>query len=728
MSVPYEYASLHGTDIRLLCLCPGSYSSEIRVSVSHRALESPEGHNFGIVAPQEPLPKGWRVLRTPEGRDFYRRRDLGITYERPRQRGRDVPTKPAGGACHAETSSVPAAGVSKIKIPAYEALSYAWGEVKRTHVAYVVDPGTMQALGSLAITRSLDVALRNLRTVDAERTIWVDAICINQEDLHERSIQVRRMGEIYKYAARVVVWLGCASDDSMVALSALQRLGQGVEISDDGWWFRAPHVGDVNMALDQPAPLTTTEWDAVEALLSLSWFRRMWVIQEITLGGPASILQCGPDQITYHDFRRAIAILTERAGVPNDLSYLINDKNDIVFGLSRSTLRDIVSIARQHSCFDPRDKIYGMLGLLGPRLREGIRPSYHRDFEDIYQETFLLHCKNTKRLDLLSQCYLQDSNTTMPSWVPDWRSHPKLHRRPDLGWQASGVSRAEYCVPEVGVLECTGVVVDAALKVHNPANEGDRRSLLAKLLEIRPQDLQSKYAATGESMLDAWTATLTVGAYGERSVSAGYGSLHVFQEKLLHILALDPDDHNLDAAAEELGNSNIDNLECMKFFRTRETDLVGFGPVEMQEHDQICVLLGLSTPLILRPVIGSSDTFRIIGWCYVHGQMDSEALLGSLPTGWRVEQHFLERRQFPMYTNDDLRRMQREDPRLADVELDRSWRRIPIAKMHLNADDPVAVDCFEHEVTKEVVNYDPRMTKEALEKRGVSSLSSIRLI
>ncbi|CAK1356397.1 unnamed protein product [Cercospora beticola] len=728
MSVPYVHAPLHGTDIRLLCLCPGLYNSDIRVSISHRALNPSEGDYLGIVETKEPLPRGWRVLRTPEGREFYYRRDLGIKYERPRRCGRDVPTKPVGSACHAGTSSAPATGVSEIRIPAYEALSYAWGEVERTHIAHVMDPGTMQVLGSLSITRSLDVALRNLRTVDVERTIWVDAICINQEDLHERSIQVRRMGEIYKYAARVVVWLERASNDSTVALSALQRLGEGVEISDDGWWFPAPHVGDVNMALDQPAPFTTTEWDAVEALLSRSWFRRMWVIQEITLGSPRSILQCGPDTITYHNFRRAIAILTERAGVPNDLSYLINDKNDIVFGLSRSTLRDIVTIARQHSCFDPRDKIYGMLGLLGPRLREGIRPSYHRSFEDIYQEIFLLHCKETKRLDLLSQCYFQENSAAMPSWVPDWRSHPKLHRRPDLGWQASGMSRAEYCVPEVGALECTGMVIDMAWKVHDPAGEGDRRSLLAKLLEIRPYNLESIYAATGENMLDAWTATLTVGAYAERSVSAGYDSLHVFQEKLFHVLDLDPADHNLDAAAEELGNSNIDNLECMKFFRTRETDLMGFGPVEMQEHDQICVLLGLSTPMILRPVIGSSDTFRIIGWCYVHGRMDSEALLGSLPAGWRVEQHFLERRQFPMYTNDVLRRRQREDPRLADIELDRCWRRIPIARLHLSADDPVAVDCFENEVTKEVVNYDPRMTKDALEKRGVNLLSSLRLI
>ncbi|KAF2209814.1 hypothetical protein CERZMDRAFT_46536, partial [Cercospora zeae-maydis SCOH1-5] len=119
--------------------------------------------------------------------------------------------------------------------PAYEALSYAWGRLDRTHTAYVVGSDTQLVLGSLRITRGFDIALRNLRRTDTGRSLWADAICINQENVDERSIQVQRMEEIYKHALRVVVWLGPASGDSKIAFSALEWLGQHVEISDDGW-------------------------------------------------------------------------------------------------------------------------------------------------------------------------------------------------------------------------------------------------------------------------------------------------------------------------------------------------------------------------------------------------------------------------------------------------------------------------------------------------------------
>jgi len=85
----------------------------------------------------------------------------------------------------------------------FEALSYAWGPIDDPSQVFV-GPKRQH----LSITRNLADALRHLRYGDAPRTLWVDAICVNQADLPERGSQVKRMAETYTRASRVVVWLG----------------------------------------------------------------------------------------------------------------------------------------------------------------------------------------------------------------------------------------------------------------------------------------------------------------------------------------------------------------------------------------------------------------------------------------------------------------------------------------------------------------------------------------
>lgn len=106
--------------------------------------------------------------------------------------------------------------------------------------------------------------------------------------------------------------------------------------------------------------------------MSASRFRRLWVLQEVPLGSSHSSRQCGQVRITYHDLRRAFVLLTERAGVPRELCDILSDKNDIVYGL---TISNVLVTSRQHLRSGSRDKIYGIIGLLGPVLRKGIKPS-----------------------------------------------------------------------------------------------------------------------------------------------------------------------------------------------------------------------------------------------------------------------------------------------------------------------------------------------------------------
>ena len=89
--------------------------------------------------------------------------------------------------------------------PNYEALSYTWGtSFKDCHVSCKTDTG----IKKIAITKNLEAALRRLRSVEQTRVIWIDQVCINQDDVKERSSQVSRMGLIHSFAFQVCIWIG----------------------------------------------------------------------------------------------------------------------------------------------------------------------------------------------------------------------------------------------------------------------------------------------------------------------------------------------------------------------------------------------------------------------------------------------------------------------------------------------------------------------------------------
>jgi Heterokaryon incompatibility protein (HET) len=105
--------------------------------------------------------------------------------------------------------------------PEYEALSYAW-EGQSPSVPILCNTGSYQ--GSLLITPNCAAALRQLRHESEQYTIWIDSICIDQTSIDERSIQVALMGDIYKAAKRVVVWLGERDEHVLSAIELLRQI------------------------------------------------------------------------------------------------------------------------------------------------------------------------------------------------------------------------------------------------------------------------------------------------------------------------------------------------------------------------------------------------------------------------------------------------------------------------------------------------------------------------
>lgn len=123
--------------------------------------------------------------------------------------------------------------------------------------------------------------------------LWVDAICINQEDLWERSSQVRLMRLIYEGARNVLIWLGWPDDDveNDVAITKMRELHK---IWHD--LLKASH-GDVMKALktiprhdttiyDEPGSDCHQAWLGIASIMKRPWWRRTWIYQEASVPDP----------------------------------------------------------------------------------------------------------------------------------------------------------------------------------------------------------------------------------------------------------------------------------------------------------------------------------------------------------------------------------------------------------------------------------------------------------
>ncbi|KAE9364237.1 HET-domain-containing protein, partial [Stipitochalara longipes BDJ] len=146
----------------------------------------------------------------------------------------------------------------------YQCLSYTWGKDEMT--SELILNGM-----TFPIRKNLEDALRGIRNEISTTTIWIDAVCIDQQNVKERSRQVSRMYQIYENADCVLVWLGETDEDSDLALDFLAS-ANGYNAND----FRG-----LNLTHAKTAAGRARLWAAVYRLLQRPYFRRMWVVQEI---------------------------------------------------------------------------------------------------------------------------------------------------------------------------------------------------------------------------------------------------------------------------------------------------------------------------------------------------------------------------------------------------------------------------------------------------------------
>ncbi|KAG4429972.1 hypothetical protein IFR05_014549 [Cadophora sp. M221] len=289
----------------------------------------------------------------------------------------------------------------------YTALSYVWGDTSERRTIFVESQ-------PFEVTANLCSALENLRHEKKKLRIWIDAICIDQSNIAERSHQVSLMKGIYSLAKQTVVYLGPSDERSDFLFEAL-RVGENQAL---------PSLKQFPMFM--------------ELILKRRWFTRVWIFQELVLSKQVWV-QIGRKAIDWdlltapQTAHRYLRTTTEGYAIPGiELFIRMNDARhkyrlSLLVGAKRSSIPQILAERRDSRATDARDIVYGHLAIvdntwtskhLGPLVID-----YSKSCATVFTDTAGLILESPECPRFLRFMELRDSAEKMeglPSWVPDW--------------------------------------------------------------------------------------------------------------------------------------------------------------------------------------------------------------------------------------------------------------------------------------------------------------------
>ncbi|KAF4500709.1 Heterokaryon incompatibility 6, OR allele [Fusarium agapanthi] len=559
----------------------------------------------------------------------------------------------------------------------YEALSYTWGEPESfsDRKIEIIANGVSH---SMVISGNLYIALRELRRCNTSRVVWADAICINQEDVEERGQQVALMGRIFNSAWQVIIWLGDVTDRCCcgmtvleASLSSISKAFSGICSIVNEWLAESGQetLEATHQVISQDGQYLVRRADtddtgvcqsAVMQLFLRRWFSRIWVLQEAVLARHA-IVQLGSYRIPWEWVGLAAAIVVHkpdltlgRATVPTGamnsyLMYRLSTSQKCFPGLEFS-FAQLLQATRRFECKDPKDKIYGLLGIKTTDLiATKIIPDYRETtaLQRIYEDIARLMLGTGSPLTFLSGAgtfgvFIHSG----PSWVPNWDTHRPwtiLPTKQNLGFQcASGAPMEVHPDGKVGELILKGVILDHISSMQEPL---DYVAIFNQYGKSRDNLLSEP--RWSKEVWRKCAMTLTCGGDG-KAYPIDDETAHLADLAALVLSGSDPwlisdlialrdviePEGDRMTQAEYLneivegGNSSryISAVEPIRrpyrLLKTGSKDF-GVGPVDMKIGDKLCVLLGAEVPFLLRP---KEDGYLVVGECYVYDLMHGEVL------------------------------------------------------------------------------------------------------
>ncbi|EWZ84879.1 hypothetical protein FOCG_08068 [Fusarium oxysporum f. sp. radicis-lycopersici 26381] len=604
--------------------------------------------------------------------------------------------------------------------PAYEALSYVWGEPDFSEPIILNDH-------TFFITPSLKYILSCLKQrCDQQRVLWVDAICINQSDVEERGHQVTLMREIYSNCQRDIAWL-----DPMIGRKNAKARGlySLPDLEEEEKWVKNGMNLMREIAEKNPQTLKELQDQYREGGYRLftdsqlmlgavfrqpTLWRRLWVMQELSLA-PRLTLMSRDGELSWDVLKNLFkdepyfdAFHMGRESSHYHLYYkdfsevfvpikLIEDQRRLMSHGKGSKLMDVLVRFREMESTNPRDKIFGLLGLVTED--HGIKVDYLMSVPELYQQATISLINLARNLDILCQNPFERPEGPTALWCVDWKEDQ--HRLPS--WVAEYDSKRPQCVPmlfaqrdifNAGIKSC-----ETPCRLVGPGEdilvtEGTILGTVAPVLQddkdLEAFDVMNLYH--GKDALEQPQEHLYAPKVGGKVISTGETAIRAFWRTMVKDCTLPPRMRRL--RQTEIERLDVENQEMLKGgWSTLQTYRLHFGnrysrsafsyqPADdedltkldtegqvshhyssvsfmfavtdnglflatrfaAKEGDVVAVLDGGKVPLVLRKVDSRDgverELYKIVGSTYVHGFMDGEAEVG-VTEGWLEKREIL---------------------------------------------------------------------------------------
>ncbi|KAF8850570.1 hypothetical protein BDZ45DRAFT_696624 [Acephala macrosclerotiorum] len=543
--------------------------------------------------------------------------------------------------------------------PRYSALSYTWGTTPRTKTVLVNDQNFL-------VTNNLWVALWHLRLPDRKRIIWIDAICIDQSNIEERSRVVLRMKDIYERADEIIAWLGPEGSEGTLALSCIERVFDHYNRLFDRLgsqeatfqhmlvhrsWTGESEKGGPLVLQKQPLNQTSARaaWLTIEKLLQgRTWFRRVWIVQEGTVPVRTTFYLCRQSlraDALYLVFRLLESIPPNT--FPNDIVKTVFTPHIAAlttfaqkrFELRRSdkgknfALLDVLSTLRNHSAGDPHDKVYSALGF-ATDMNLPIEVDYKKPFSEMLLDVAVSFLHETSHnLRFLGHAGLLGTDHMPATWIPDWlhsnllTPFPKEAYRPgsedaEILFDACAINHpvwkeAEYAGLRPSVeghtLKAQGILVDFVRTASVSAGSLHDLDSIENIWYI--ENMHKPYTPTGETLEEAYLRTLVADLKMKDGKVVERGGSMYWRNRTD---SPPPPDHtDIQHMLQQICISR-------RFISTLKHRYIGLAPLYVEPGDAIFMLKGGEMLYLARPTL--AGTYHFVGEAYVHGKMDGQVM------------------------------------------------------------------------------------------------------
>ncbi|KAL8782290.1 MAG: hypothetical protein Q9213_005525 [Squamulea squamosa] len=577
--------------------------------------------------------------------------------------------------------------------PKYEALSYTWGttaqdqpiQIRTISSRYL--PSSSPTTEIVHVTKHLRAAFLRLRQSTVSRMVWMDQLCICQNNIAEKNAQVELMADIYQRSQQTVVWLG-ESDmldvDKEAIVSATERMNfrpvereystpKDQKILKDLTGFKG-HDDAHNLGLRRR--------EVLAGLLNRPWFTRAWVYQEVVVAQRGLVL-CGSIQmdmdifinlldgvceLDFQDVGESASIMHSSKGY-KPMFAICEARFESRNGLSSSKKSRWLSTLWQAmgnlDATDPRDKVYAFLAFANPEEEARISPSYGRPITSVYTDATLRSISSVGSLDVLELAIKGDkSSEDLPSWVPDFSkplpsSSFMTHNVGSTGFHASRdsthismISNTDsttltvrgHFLSTVASINATDFHKYDSQRFHDWFNVADITAWIQSvqhptsrnppgISENPPSTLEAKVLRT--LLAEGAEADSTAYDLGYTETE-GYLQQYEKEASILTAKVKDQAEKPFRRTDSDIAGSIEMRYSYFRWMRQVSRIMVnkkfflsadgGFGLAyeAIREGDLICILYGSKTPTALRKIDSGGNLYRFVAQCYVHECMRGE--------------------------------------------------------------------------------------------------------